>query len=61
MILLLDTYFKILIWEGQTIQSWREQGYHEKPEYENVKILMEAPQEDAKNIVEKRFPCPEIL
>jgi len=42
-ILLLDTYFKVIIWEGTTIKAWRDAGYHENPEYENVKLMMEAP------------------
>ena len=46
-ILLLDTYFKVVIWEGSTIRSWRKAGYHKKEEYENVKILMESPREYA--------------
>jgi protein transport protein SEC23 len=46
-ILLLDTYFKIIIWEGPTIQSWRDQGYDKDPDYENVALCINSPREDA--------------
>ncbi|KAJ1339306.1 protein transporter sec23 [Batrachochytrium salamandrivorans] len=32
-ILLLDTYFHILIWHGETIAAWRKAKYHEDPTY----------------------------
>lgn len=46
-ILLLDTFFYICIWKGDTIAKWEEQEYHLKPEYENIKNLLEAPVDDA--------------
>ncbi len=46
-ILLLDTYFKVLIWEGSTIRAWVKAKYHEDPEYESLKLMIKAPLEDA--------------
>lgn len=29
-ILLLDTYFQVVIWHGNSIKAWQDQGYHLK-------------------------------
>lgn len=47
-ILLLDTFFHILIFHGETIAEWRKAGYHEQEGYENLKVLLEQPKEDAR-------------
>ncbi|KNG77098.1 hypothetical protein PFMG_03245 [Plasmodium falciparum IGH-CR14] len=60
-ILLLDSYFHIVIWYGEMIYQWREQGFHEKPEYEHFRQLLNAPHEDAKSILEDRFPIPKFV
>jgi protein transport protein SEC23 len=36
-ILLLDTFFYILIWHGENIMQWKEQGYHELEGYEGLR------------------------
>ena len=46
-ILLLDTFFHVLIWHGENIASWRKAGYHHQPNYEGFKILLEAPRADS--------------
>jgi hypothetical protein len=46
-ILLLDTFFHILIFHGTTIAEWRKAGYGEQEGYENIKALLDAPQTDA--------------
>merc|ERR1712048_468157 len=51
-ILLLDAFFHVVIWRGETIQAWYDAGYHEKDEYANFKELLTAPQEDAKRILD---------
>lgn len=38
-ILLLDTFFYILIWHGKTVASWKQAGYDKDPNYENVNLL----------------------
>ena len=46
-ILLLDTYFLVLIWHGETIAAWRSAGYHEDPTYASFKDLLEMPKGNA--------------
>ena len=45
-ILLLDTYFQVLTWQGVHIRKWQELGYHEKEEYESLRDLLKSPKED---------------
>ncbi|PIA18331.1 hypothetical protein COEREDRAFT_39342 [Coemansia reversa NRRL 1564] len=60
-ILVLDTFFHILIWHGETIAEWRKAGYHEQPEYENLKLLLEAPVVDAQGLLVERMPVPRYI
>lgn len=57
-ILLLDTFFHIIIHTGSTIAQWRNEGYHENPEYENIKELLTMPVEDAQELMKSRLPLP---
>jgi protein transport protein SEC23 len=52
-ILLLDTFFHVLIWHGETIVQWRDAKYHEQPNYEGFKMLLEAPKADAQVFLSK--------
>ena len=47
-ILLLDTFFHILIFHGETIAEWRKAGYQDQEGYENFAALLEQPKEDAR-------------
>lgn len=60
-ILLMDTFFQVLIFHGETIAQWRAAGYHELPEYENFKQLLEAPVTDTNEILQTRFPVPRYI
>jgi len=60
-ILLMDTFFHVVIWRGETIQQWYEAGYQDKEEYANFKTLIQAPAEDCKNIMSSRFPVPKFI
>jgi len=60
-ILLLDAFFWVTIWTGETIAAWRNQGYHEMPGYENVKDLLVEPNNDLKEIIGDRYPVPRII
>ncbi|KAG4094109.1 hypothetical protein H8356DRAFT_1346990 [Neocallimastix lanati (nom. inval.)] len=60
-ILLLDTYFHILIWHGETIAIWRKEGYQNQPGYENFKALLESPQQDAQEILSERLLIPRYI
>lgn len=57
-ILLLDTFFHIIIHTGDLIAQWRKEGYHENPEYENIKELLSMPLEDAEALMKTRLPLP---
>ncbi|KAI8069597.1 protein transporter SEC23 [Gongronella butleri] len=60
-ILLLDTFFHILIFHGETIAQWREAGYQNQDGYENFKELLEAPVLDAQELLIDRFPIPRYI
>ena len=47
-ILLLDTFFHILIFHGETVAEWRKAGYQDQEGYENFAALLEQPKEDAR-------------
>lgn len=47
-ILLLDTFFQILIFHGETMAEWRKAGYQDQEGYENFKSILEQPKEDAR-------------
>lgn len=60
-ILLMDTFFQILIYHGETIAQWRSLKYQDMPEYENFKQLLQAPIDDAQEILQTRFPMPRYI
>uniref|UniRef100_A0A8C3M6E9 Protein transport protein SEC23 n=1 Tax=Chrysolophus pictus TaxID=9089 RepID=A0A8C3M6E9_CHRPC len=60
-ILLMDTFFQIVIYLGETIAQWQKAGYQDMPEYENFKHLLQAPLDDAQEILQTRFPMPRYV
>lgn len=60
-ILLLDTFFHILIYHGKTIAEWRKAGYQDLPEYSNLKALLEEPKQEAAELLTDRFPLPRFI
>lgn len=60
-ILLLDTFFTVVVWRGSTIATWREQGYQDRPEHVAFKHLLQAPEDDAQQIMADRFPVPRYI
>lgn len=58
-ILLLDTYFLVIIFHGSTIAAWRDAGYANDPKHENFRMLLQAPKDDAQviilNLVKKKL------
>uniref|UniRef100_A0A8C5UZ69 Protein transport protein SEC23 n=1 Tax=Microcebus murinus TaxID=30608 RepID=A0A8C5UZ69_MICMU len=60
-ILLMDTFFQIVIYLGETIAQWRKAGYQDMPEYKNFKHLLQAPLDDAQEILQARFPMPRYI
>eukprot|EP00180_Rhodochaete_pulchella_P001270 Plantae.Rhodophyta-Rhodochaete_pulchella.ctg2081.p1 GENE.Plantae.Rhodophyta-Rhodochaete_pulchella.ctg2081~~Plantae.Rhodophyta-Rhodochaete_pulchella.ctg2081.p1 ORF type:complete len:477 (+),score=80.33 Plantae.Rhodophyta-Rhodochaete_pulchella.ctg2081:45-1475(+) len=55
-ILLLDTFFYLIVFAGDTIAQWRKAKYHEQPEHEALRELLQAPKDDAAAVLEERFP-----
>lgn len=60
-ILLLDSFFTIVVFHGSTIAQWRKAGYHNQPEHEAFAQLLRAPQDDADAIIKERFPVPRLV
>ncbi|CAK9031793.1 Protein transport protein Sec23A (SEC23-related protein A) [Durusdinium trenchii] len=60
-ILLLDTFFTVVVFHGDTIASWRDLGYQEQADYANFKSLLQAPKDDAQAVMEDRFPFPRYI
>jgi len=60
-ILLLDTFFLVLIYHGETIHQWKKAGYANDPAHENFRQLLQAPKDDAQEIVQTRFPVPRYV
>ncbi|UYV74927.1 SEC23A, partial [Cordylochernes scorpioides] len=60
-ILLMDTFFHVVIFHGETIAAWRKAGYQNAPEYGNFKQLLAAPMGDAQEILTTRFPVPRYI
>ncbi|KAF2794737.1 protein transport protein SEC23 [Melanomma pulvis-pyrius CBS 109.77] len=60
-VLLLDTFFHILIFHGETMAEWRKAGYQEQEGYDSFRTLLEAPKEDAKDLIQDRFPLPRFI
>ena len=56
-ILLLDTFFHVIVWHGETIAAWREQGYQDLPEHVHFKNLLQAPKDDAQVSVSMPAAC----
>ena len=60
-ILVLDAYFSVVIFHGQTIASWRKANYQDQPEHAAFAQLLAAPKADAGQILGKRFPVPRLV
>ena len=60
-ILLLDTFFHILIFHGKTISAWRKAKYQEQEEYANFKQLLDEPKQEAAELLADRYPLPRFI
>ncbi|KAI5062996.1 hypothetical protein GOP47_0021543 [Adiantum capillus-veneris] len=60
-ILLLDTFFTIVIFHGMTIVQWRNEGYQNQPEHQVFAQLLQAPQNDAVALMKERFPVSRLV
>ncbi|CAH1436426.1 unnamed protein product [Lactuca virosa] len=60
-ILLLDSYFSVVIFHGITVAQWRNMGYQNQPEHQAFSQLLQAPRDDAELIIRDRFPVPRLV
>ncbi|XP_061761986.1 protein transport protein Sec23A [Nerophis ophidion] len=60
-ILLMDTFFQILIYHGETVSQWRKAGYQDMSEYDSFRHLLQAPVDDAQELLHARFPMPRYI
>ncbi len=58
---MLDTFFHILIFHGETVAQWRKAGYQDQEGYENFKEVLENPKADAQDLLADRFPIPRYI
>ncbi|OXV07242.1 hypothetical protein Egran_04993 [Elaphomyces granulatus] len=59
--LLLDTFFHILIFHGETMAEWRKAGYQDQEGYQNFRAVLDQPKEDARELISDRFPLPRFI
>ncbi len=60
-ILLLDTFFHVLIYHGSTIAEWKRLGYQDQADYVSFKELLEAPRAEVAELLVDRFPLPRFI
>ena len=60
-ILLMDTFFQVVIYHGETIAKWVQYGYQNMEEYANLRQLLQAPVDDAHEIIANRLPLPRFI
>jgi len=60
-VLVLDTFFHVVVWFGDKIADWRNQGYADLPDYAHLKALLEAPQEYVDMVKKERLPLPRFI
>ncbi|KAL7105980.1 hypothetical protein ACP275_07G082400 [Erythranthe tilingii] len=60
-ILLLDSYFSVVIFHGMTIAQWRNMGYQNQQGHEPFAQLLQSPHDEAQLIIRERFPVPRLV
>ncbi|GAB4862048.1 Protein transport protein S23 C [Ancistrocladus abbreviatus] len=60
-ILLLDSYFTVVIFHGATIAQWRKAGYQNDPQHKVFAQLLQAPRDEADALIKERFPVPRLV
>jgi protein transport protein SEC23 len=54
-VLMLDSFFHLVVWEGETVLSWKQQGYLDNPEYAHIREMLENPEKLRKQMTQKMF------
>jgi len=60
-ILLLDTFFHVIIHYGATVAQWRKSGYQDDPQYAYFGQLLAEPIAEGQRLVANRFPVPKLV
>jgi protein transport protein SEC23 len=60
-VLLLDAFFFVCVWFGEDVCKWRDAGYQNDPEYENIKLMLDNPMDYAQSIISDRMPVPRFI
>ena len=60
-ILVLDTFFHVVVFHGETVAQWRDERYQDDPKYASFKEMLASPQEEAQAIMATRFPVPRYI
>ena len=51
----------VFCFPSQTIAQWKKAGYHNDPQYESFRQLLQGPVDDAGEILQVRFPMPRYI
>ena len=54
-------YITAFFFSIQTVDAWKKQGYQDDPAHENFRQLLQAPLDDAHEIMQGRFPVPRYV
>ncbi len=60
-VLLLDSFFYVVVFHGATVAQWRKAGYAADPAHAALAALLEAPRRDAAALCRARFPVPRLV
>ena len=60
-VLLLDTFFHVVVFHGENVAAWRDQGYADAPGYEAFRVQLHQPRDDAQAIMAGRIPQPRYV
>jgi protein transport protein SEC23 len=60
-VLLLDSFFGLLVWHGAEVVGWRTSGSHLQPDGKKIRELLKFPLGEAKALLDERFPVPHLF
>jgi protein transport protein SEC23 len=60
-ILLLDSFFSVVVFHGTSVAQWRKADYHKQAEHAAFAQLLAGPKADADGIIAERFPVPRLV
>ncbi len=60
-VLCLDAFFFVVVWHGSDVCGWRDSNLQDDPEYENIRMMLDNPQEYAQGLIMERMPVPRFV